>query len=149
MAHYLTTKTFDHNDKLNCSYRIWNSDTDDRFIHGHLLQIKLIFSAVELDDNGQAVELDEMGEVVEWIKHTFGNTICIAADDPYKEVFFHLANADLARVRVLDGVGCENFSRAIWHKVDDWLEKNEHKPRVLLRTVEVIEHHGHSGLYIG
>ena len=149
VAHYISTKTFDHNDGLYCSYRKWNSKTDKKFIHGHLLQIKMVFSCVDLSEDGQVLDLDDLGEIRSWIKDMFGHTICIDRDDPYREVFSHLETAQLAKIRYLDGVGCENFARIIWYKIDKWMEETELKPRVFIRTVEVIESPGQSGFYIG
>lgn len=148
MGRYVATKTYEQSLGLSCAYRLWQSQDDDRFLHGYSLEIKMVFECVDLDASNRVLNPYTFQPIADWLRHTFSHTTCVAEDDPNLAKFQALNEAGVLVLRVVHGVGVARFAEIIWHRVFGWLRDNEEYPRVRIKTVEVRESGGTSAMYL-
>lgn len=148
MGRYVRTRTFSHGENFKCTWRNWRSSDSTRFLHGHSLQVKLIFDCTDRDDSLQVMDVSRLDEIHAWLNSIFNNTTIIAADDPELTTFQELHSKGLVDLRVIPHVGYENFAEYIWKRVARFLGVHNLAPRVLIRTVEVIDGGSNSALYV-
>jgi 6-pyruvoyltetrahydropterin/6-carboxytetrahydropterin synthase len=157
---FLSTKTYTHSQGLSCCFRQWRALSHCRFLHGYALEVKITFSAVELDDNGWVQDFGGLKVIKNWLEDKFDHKTVVANDDPEMAVFSDLHNRNLIQLRVFKNVGCEAFAFHIFKFVDWWLEdeyndrrnitleptRGDPKPRVRVECVEIREHGANSAI---
>ena len=80
-----------------------------------------------------------------WMDYMFDHTFIVAEDDPFKESFMQMNNAEVAQV--IPATGAEKFAEFIYNKLDFVQEETEKRVRVV--SVEFMEHGKNTALYIG
>ncbi len=144
---YRSTKTYDHNEGLSCTFRQWRAGHSHcRLLHGYALAFKFVFVARELDDRHWCFDFGGLKPVRQWLHEMFDHTLLIAADDPERASLEDLGRLGLADIRVLPAVGCEATARFVYGRVND-IVQTDSGGRVWLESVEVREHGGNSALY--
>lgn len=148
MSRFVRTKTFGQGENFKCAWRNWQSTGPDRFLHGHTLTVKLVFDCENRDESMQVMDMSLTMELHAWMKSIFDNTAIISADDPELETFQLLHSKSIIDLRILPSVGYENFAQYIWSRTARFLGIHNLAPRVLIRTVEVMDGESNSALYI-
>lgn len=144
---YRSTKTYDHNEGLSCTFRQWRAGQSHcRLLHGYALAFKFVFVARELDDRHWCFDFGGLKPVRQWLHEMFDHTLLVAADDPERDRLEELGRLGLADVRILPAVGCEATARLVYARVNDMVQTSS-GGRVWLESVEVREHGGNSALY--
>ena len=152
MGKFQSTKVFDG---FSTVFRQWKAeDTHCRFIHGYGVSFKIWFEG-ELDERNwvwdfggmkRAKEKIDGRSPKEWMDFMFDHTFIIAEDDPFKESFLKMADAQVAQIRVVPATGAEKFAEYIYQKVDQFVKK-ETQGRVKVYQVEFKEHEKNSAIY--
>ena len=83
-----------------------------------------------------------------WMDYMFDHTFIVAEDDPFKESFMQMNNAEVAQVRIIPATGAEKFAEFIYNKLNDFVQE-ETEERVRVVSVEFMEHGKNTALYIG
>lgn len=143
---YRSTKTYTHSVGLSAAFRQWRADSHCRFIHGYSLQVKVTFSADELDIRNWVVDFGSLKSFKGWLEDTFDHKLLVATDDPDLGAFAKMELAGLCQLRMVTATGCEAFARLIWEYLESWLIDNGYAPRVSLEEVEVKEHEANSAI---
>ena len=144
---YRSTKTYDHNEGLSCTFRQWRAgESHCRLLHGYALAFRFVFATRDLDERHWCLDFGGLKPVRQWLHEMFDHTLLVAADDPERERLAELGRLGLADVRVLPAVGCEATARLVHGKVAEMVEAGT-QGRVWLESVEVREHGGNSALY--
>lgn len=155
---YSSTKTYTHAVGLSACFRQWRAESHCRFLHGYALEVKLTFTATELDVRNWVTDFGSLKSLKGWLEDTFDHKLLVAEDDPMLKVLEALgtnreydaglitAGYNVADVRVVPACGCEAFSRFIYEYAEGWLVDNGYSPRVILESVEVKEHQGNSAI---
>ena len=144
---YRSTKTYDHNEGLSCTFRQWRAgESHCRLLHGYALAFRFVFATRDLDERHWCLDFGGLKPVRQWLHEMFDHTLLVAADDPERERLAELGRLGLADVRVLPAVGCEATARLVHGKVGEMVEAGT-QGRVWLESVEVREHGGNSALY--
>tara|TARA_R110000803_G_scaffold27812_1_gene64715 strand:+ start:788 stop:1165 length:378 start_codon:yes stop_codon:yes gene_type:complete len=81
-----------------------------------------------------------------WMDYMFDHTVIIADDDPHKLDFLEMDTAGVAQVRVVPATGAEKFAEYIFHKLNNFV-KTETKERVIVKSVEFMEHNKNTAIY--
>lgn len=149
MAKYVSTKTYGHNVGLSAAFRQWRADSHCRFIHGYSLSFKFIFESDELDVRNWVVDFGSLKTLKGILEDTFDHKTVIAEDDPEIEWFEEAHQRGIIDMVVLPAGGCEKFAEYVYEVADGWLNDAGYKPRVKLRSVEVMEHGANSAIYEG
>lgn len=144
---YQSTKKYDHNVGLSCSFRQWRADSHCNTIHGYPLAIKLVFRCIKLDDKNWCIDFGGLKQVKFWLESKFDHTTLVAEDDPQLSWFEEGERLGTMKLVRLPAVGCEKVAEYIFDHVEDWLKDYHHSPRVMLDSVEVSEHSGNSAIY--
>ena len=148
MGLWISTKTYTHSEGLSCCYRQWRATDRSSMLHGFALSFKLVFECHNLDDNNRVIDFASLDHVKDWLASQYDNTTCIAENDPELDTFRLLADKKLLDLRILPGVGCEQFAEQTFKYVIHWLIRSEMIKRVTIRSVECIEHDGNSALFV-
>lgn len=149
MAKYVSTKTYGHNVGLSAAFRQWRADSHCRFIHGYSLSFKFIFESDELDVRNWVVDFGSLKTLKGILEDTFDHKTVVAEDDPEMEWFEEANRRGIIDLVVLPAGGCEKFAEYVYEVADGWLGDAGYKPRVKLRSVEVMEHGANSAIYEG
>ena len=143
---FMSTKTYPTNTGLSVSFRQHKAKSHCRFLHGYALAVTLVFAADELDERNWVMDFGDLKEVRDILKNMFDHKTCVARDDPKLETFRDLHKQKIIQLKVVEGVGCEMFASIIFDEVAEWLQKNDHSPRVNLYEVKVSEHGANSAV---
>jgi 6-pyruvoyltetrahydropterin/6-carboxytetrahydropterin synthase len=81
-----------------------------------------------------------------WMDHMFDHTIIVAEDDPHKLDFLKMDTSGVAQVRVVPATGAEKFAEYIFHKLNNFV-KTETQERVIVKSVEFMEHNKNTAIY--
>lgn len=148
---YTSTKTYCHSEGLSTCYRQWRAkDSHCQLIHGYALEFRITFAANRLDERMWVVDFGGMKEVKAWLCEMFDHTLLVAQDDPMVNILTGLEEVfHVAKVHVVEHVGCEAFARMTFEWVSTWLDSGRYKGRVWVAHVEVREHGGNSAGYSG
>ena len=154
MGKFQSTKVFDG---FSTVFRQWSAEgTHCRFLHGYGISFKVTFEG-ELDHRNwvwdfggmkRAKTLIDGMQPKAWMDYMFDHTFIVAEDDPFKESFMQMNNAEVAQVRVLPATGAEKFAEFIYNKLNDFVQE-ETEERVRVVSVEFMEHGKNTALYIG
>ena len=144
---YRSTKTYDHNEGLSCTFRQWRAGHSHcRLLHGYAFAIRFVFATRQLDERNWCFDFGGMKPVRQWLHEMFDHTLLIAADDPERAHLEALGEMGLADVRILPAVGCEAMALFVHTKVET-IVRDVTSGRVWLESVEIREHGGNSALY--
>jgi 6-pyruvoyltetrahydropterin/6-carboxytetrahydropterin synthase len=144
---YRSTKTYDHNEGLSCTFRQWRATHSHcRLLHGYAFAFRFVFATRELDERHWCFDFGGMKPVRQWLHDMFDHTLLIAEDDPERSRLEALGEIGIADVRILPAVGCEAMARLAHAKVEAMVHEVT-GGRVWLESVEVREHGGNSALY--
>jgi 6-pyruvoyltetrahydropterin/6-carboxytetrahydropterin synthase len=185
MAKYLSTKTYGTDRGLSCCFRQWRSrHSHCSLLHGYSIGIKLIFESETLDDRNWVMDFGGLKAFKEWADYMFDHTLVVAKDDPMLDFFEHMneivdvesenhlskipnERGALCDLRVVDGVGCELFSKLAYTAMNEILTAYQEGKGwthpdgrvfqarynvgsgVKLKSAEVFEHAGNSAIYEG
>ena len=144
---YRSTKTYDHNEGLSCTFRQWRAGASHcSLLHGYALAFKFVFVARELDERHWCFDFGGLKPVRQWLHEMFDHTLLVAVDDPERARLEDLGRSGLADVRVVPAVGCEATARLVYARVSGMMHDLS-GGRVWLESVEVREHGGNSAIY--
>ena len=154
MGKFQSTKVFDG---FSTVFRQWSAEgTHCRFLHGYGISFKVTFEG-ELDHRNwvwdfggmkRAKTLIDGMQPKAWMDYMFDHTFIVAEDDPFKESFMQMNNAEVAQVRIIPATGAEKFAEFIYNKLNDFVQEETEK-RVRVVSVEFMEHGKNTALYIG
>lgn len=146
---HLSTKTYGHEVGLSCCFRQHKAvHSHCSSLHGYAIAVKLTFGADELDDKNWVMDFGGLKKVKEFLVETFDHTVLVAEDDPFLDEITALQGLGIARVVVLEQVGCEAFAQLIYEKVEAMLPIVLNQGfRVRIISVEVKEHGANSAIY--
>ena len=146
-ATWRVIKAYGHDEGLSCAFRQWQAQHSHcRFLHGYALAFRFTFACETLDERAWCVDFGSLKPLRAWLHEIFDHTLLAARDDPQLPVWRALDAADLARLIVVDEVGCEAFARL----AHDWASQyiaRETADRVWLEQVEVSEHAGNTASF--
>ena len=145
---YQSTKTYGNERGLSCCFRQWKADSHCNLLHGYSLGFRFVFEAKELDERNWVYDFGDCGWIKEYLEDTFDHTLAVDKNDPEMKVIMELDKFDLARIVILDGVGCEKFAEHVFNYVSGII-KSDTKDRVRLSSVECFEHNANSAIYKG
>jgi 6-pyruvoyltetrahydropterin/6-carboxytetrahydropterin synthase len=143
---YESTKTYTHSVGLSSCFRQWRADSHCNQLHGYSLEVRLTFTAHELDVRNWVVDFGSLKSLKGWLENMFDHKTLVAEDDPHIDSFHYLERRKLIEMRIVPATGCEAFSRMIYEYAEGWLQDNGYYPRVQLTSVEVKEHQGNSAI---
>ena len=140
-------KAYGHDEGLSCAFRQWQATHSHcRFLHGYALAFRFIFACQSLDDRAWCVDFGSLKPLRAWLHETFDHTLLAAADDPDLATWRALGNAGLARLVVLDEIGCEAFASQAHRWASNYIAR-ETAGRVWLERVDVSEHAGNTASF--
>ena len=145
---YRSTKTWGYDVGLSCAFRQWRADSHCRLIHGYALSVSLEFEADSLDQRNWVIDFGSLKPIKAWLQEEFDHRFLVAGDDPNLLLFMQMDAEGVAKVNVVQNVGCEAFAKLIAEHVGSWLHTEGYWPRVVLNSVEVREHGANSALYV-
>lgn len=149
MAKYQSTKQFGHDLGISCAFRQWGATHSHcSKIHGYALAFKFTFEADQLDERNWVQDFGGLKELKELLMDTFDHKLVVANDDPQKDLFITMHQAQIADVVILPKVGCEYFAEAAYSFAVTLLNL-DHQDRIRLVSVEVKEHGANSAIYFG
>ena len=145
---YQSTKTYGHNIGLSACFRQPNAHSHCKFLHGYSLGFRFTFQASELDERNWVVDFGGLKPLKAWLEDTFDHKVVLDADDPEMVKFEILADAGLAELTILDGVGVEMFAKHAYNFADK-LVREMTDNRCWVVSVECMEHGANSAIYYG
>lgn len=146
---YYSTKTYGHERGLSCAFRQpLASHSHCSLIHGYSLAFSFKFASDTLDDKNWVVDFGGLKALKEWLEENFDHSIAVAKDDPEMKTFLDLEEKGLARVVVMNGVGCEKFAEHAFYFADK-LVKDMTNGRCWAVSCEVKEHGANSAIFEG
>lgn len=142
---FVSTKTYGHDVGLSCCFRQHRATHSHcSLLHGYAIAVHLEFRAKELDERNWVVDFGSLKDVKDFLKQTFDHTLLVASDDPYLDEICQFGGLGLAKVVVLEAVGCEAFAEHIAQFVNNWLVTQGLHKRVTLTKCQVREHGANS-----
>lgn len=143
---YMSTKKYGHEEGLSCCFRQWRATHSHcSMLHGYALSFTFVFGSDKLDRNGWVVDFGGLGRLKNYLHQMFDHTMLLAADDPMLESLRDAEWLKVARLVVIDRVGCEAFAEHAYHKAAGFIAEAYPHARVLL--CEVHEHGSNSAIY--
>ena len=146
---YISTKQYGHEVGLSCCFRQWRAKSHCNLLHGYALAVRFEFEAHDLDERNWVVDFGSLKSLKAWLEQTFDHTMLVAQDDPQLDHLVRLQRLGMARIVIVDAVGCEAFAKLIFKAAQVWLSDNGYSPRVWLKSVEVKEHGANSAIFTG
>ena len=153
MGKFRSTKVFDG---FSTVFRQWKATTTHcQYLHGYGVSFKLWFEG-DLDERNWVWDFGGMKRAKgridgktpkEWMDYMFDHTFIVAEDDPFKESFLKMDQANVAQVRVIPAVGAEKFAEFVYNKLQPFIDA-ETEGRVKIAKVEFREHGKNSAEYI-
>ena len=152
MGKFTSTKVFDG---YSTVFRQWRAEgTHCRFLHGYGTSVKVWFEG-ELDERNWVWDFGGMKRAKgtidglnpkAWFDFMLDHTFIVAEDDPYKDSFLKMDQAEVAQVRVIPAVGAEQFAKFIYEKLQPFID-SETNGRVKVAKVEFREHEKNTAIY--
>ena len=152
MGKFQSSKVFDG---FSTVFRQWKAETTHcRFVHGYGISFKVYFEG-ELDDRNwvwdfggmkRAKTLIDGKQPKAWMDYMFDHTMIIAEDDPWKDAFQQMGEANVAQVRIIPATGAEKFAEYIYTKLNGFV-KSETVNRVRVTKVKFMEHGKNAAYY--
>ena len=152
MGKFQSSKVFDG---FSTVFRQWKAETTHcRFVHGYGISFKVYFEG-ELDERNwvwdfggmkRANTLIDGKQPKAWMDFMFDHTMIIAEDDPWKDAFQQMGEANVAQVRIIPATGAEKFAEYIYTKLNSFV-KSETVNRVRVTKVKFMEHGKNAAYY--
>ena len=145
MGKFQSTKIIDLG---SCAFRQPKASSHCRHIHGYRLKAKFWFESDNLDKNNWVVDFGSLKPLKMQLEKQFDHTLCLDKKDPELLRFQMLTEADVADIRIMNGVGIEMTAKWCYDAANEFLEKgfdNTNSARCV--KVEVWEHEGNSAIY--
>jgi 6-pyruvoyltetrahydropterin/6-carboxytetrahydropterin synthase len=152
MGKFQSSKVFDG---FSTVFRQWKAkETHCRFLHGYGISFKVYFEG-ELDDRNwvwdfggmkRAKTLIDGKQPKAWMDYMFDHTVILAEDDPFKDSFLKMQDAEVAQVRIIEATGAEKFSEYIFNKLNEFVH-TETNGRVRVTKVKFMEHGKNAAYY--
>lgn len=145
-----STKTYPHSIGLSCCFRQWRAlHSHCRFLHGYALQVKLTFTASDLDERNWVIDFGGLNYIKSRLQYMLDHKTLVAKDDPHIEWFKEGHKLGILDPTFVQSTGCEAMAQVIFEYVHDILfeEPLPPHPDVSLQRVEVWEHEGNSAFY--
>ncbi len=150
---YQVVKTYGNERGLSCCFRQHRAESHCNLLHGYAIGIEITFEAERLDQRNWVVDFGGMDDLKAAIEEYFDHTLLIANDDPEIANLQSLHGLGLAKVHVLEAVGCEAFAEFVYRIAHAWLESKYipayqpyYWPRVA--KVRVFEHSANAAVFI-
>lgn len=154
MSKFYSTKNYGNDRGLSCCFRQWRSTHSHcSLLHGYSLGFKLVFECETLDERNWVMDFGGLKEFKNWLEHMFDHTLCVAEDDPERDILATLPKY-VADVRVVQYVGAERFAEMAYNKMsailrDQLVNGTALNPTVRVKSVECYEHGSNSAIYEG
>ena len=146
MAYY-STKTYGHNIGLSTCFRQPHADHSHcHLLHGYSLQFRFVFACNELDKRNWVVDFGGLKPLKAWLEETFDHKVVLDSKDPMMYHFETLAQAGVAELTILEGVGVEKFAEHAFNFADK-LVREMTDGRCWVTEVECAEHGANSAIY--
>ena len=116
MAKYISTKTYNQIGPV--AYRQWRADSHCNLIHGYAFSMKFYFGTDNLDVRNWAADYGGLKELKNTLEDQFDHTLLVAQDDPEMETFKLLQEKKMAKLTVLDRLGCESLADMLYKYVN-------------------------------
>lgn len=156
---YQSTKTFGHDLGFSCCFR-QHSATHSHcsLLHGYALSFKFVFEAETLDGRNWVQDFGGLKNLKLALSDMFDHTLVVAANDPNRADLVQLAHLGIAKVIIIDAVGCEAFAELAYkiacnviyaEQCGDVLKEEVGLQRVKVVSCEVAEHGANSAIYHG
>jgi 6-pyruvoyltetrahydropterin/6-carboxytetrahydropterin synthase len=144
---YLSTKTYGHELGLSATFRQWRASSHCNQLHGYALAFKFTFEADDLDDRNWVMDFGGLKPLKTMLQEFFDHKLIVAIDDPALAELSKLDELGLAKVVIVDGVGCEKFAELAFCLAEKALEQLNVADRVRVIEVECSEHGANSAIY--
>jgi len=131
------------------AYRQWRADSHCNLIHGYSMSFKFTFEADDLDARNWVVDFGGLRPLKDLLEQNFDHTLLVAEDDPHLDWYMEAEKRGIARVIVLEKLGCEAIAELVYGVTSIWLGDAGYGDRVRVVSVEVMEHEKNSAIYIG
>jgi len=147
---YISTKVFDNYSVAIRQHKAQHSHC--QLLHGYALKFKIWFTTDKLDDMNWVVDFGGFKDkpigngLKSWLNDMFDHTLLIEKDDPYIDIFEQLGVMGLAKVKIMDKMGCENLAKLVFEKFNDVLSKTD-AGRCKVIKVECYENERNSAIY--
>jgi len=142
---YKSTKTYGNDRGFSCAFRQPGADSHCSLIHGYSLGFRFEFEAIELDERNWVYDFGNCKWIKEYLEDNFDHKLAVDRNDPNLTDFKLLEINGLAKVILMDGVGCEKFAEHVFSHVSPLVEEGT-GGRVRLSSVEVFEHGSNSAI---
>tara|TARA_B100000029_G_scaffold503045_1_gene579332 strand:+ start:3648 stop:4169 length:522 start_codon:yes stop_codon:yes gene_type:complete len=143
---YKSTKTYGNERGFSCAFRQAEATHSHcSLIHGYSLGFRFEFEAIELDDKNWVYDFGNCKWIKQYLEDNFDHKFAVDKNDPNVEDFMDLDKKGLAKVILMDGVGCEKFAEHVYNYVGPLVEEDT-GGRVRLSLVEVFEHGSNSAI---
>lgn len=113
---YVSTK--EYVDAFPCAYRQWKADTHCNMIHGYAFSFRFMFGTDDLDVRNWVMDYGGLKELKSILQDQFDHTLLVAADDPEIATYMELQKKGLAKLTILDRLGCEGLADQLYKFVN-------------------------------
>jgi len=147
---YKSTKVFDNYSVALRQHKAQHSHC--KLLHGYALRFKVWFASDSLDDMNWVVDFGgfkskpQGNGLKDWMDHMFDHTLLIEKNDPYVDIFEQMGQMGLAKVHLMDKMGCESLAKLVFDKFNDVLSKTD-AARSRVVKVECFENNKNSAIY--
>lgn len=131
-----------------CTHRAWRYQGHCKYVHGYCRSFKFVFGCDKVDENGWVMDFSGLKEVKEFLKSWFDHTFLVAKDDPLLDKFVELDDMNAIKLRVMDNPSIEGTAEFVALACQRIINKIVTDRKVVIKSVEVIENHKNSALYI-
>lgn len=91
------------------------------------------------------IDFGSLKDFKKWLEYMFDHTLLVARDDPNPMGALDTCHyANIAQVRSVEAVGCEQIALLVFEWLEEWLVDTKQSPRVSVVKLEVREHEGNS-----
>ena len=141
----LCTKVFQD---YPCTHRAWRYKGHCKFVHGYCRSFKFVFSCDKVDKNGWVMDFSGLKEIKEFLTSWFDHTFLVAKDDPLLEVFMDLDDMKAIQLRIMDNPSIEGTAEFVAKACQQIIDRIVTDRKVKIESVEVIENHKNSAIFI-
>ena len=131
-----------------CTHRAWRYRGNCKYVHGYCRSFKFIFTCEELDPNGWVMDFGGLKQIKEFLMYWFDHTFLVAKDDPFLSEFVKLDDNEIILLRILDNPSIEGTAEFVAQRSQKILDKITGERKVMIESVEVIENHKNSAIFI-
>lgn len=124
---------------INCIFRYWRSDGQDRFLKTYRLNAKVVLECQNLDNHQMVIPRGDylFNEIEVMLSMVFRNRVIVAEDDPQINLYKAMSDANVIELMVLPDVGVEKIAEGIYNHVKVILFNQDMINRIDIRSVEI------------